>query len=170
MSLRLGNEAAPDVEILHRPLVRPGEKDIVRHDVVVAKRGYDRDHIVVGTSAVLVRHAKYLCKLSDQELVLAYDLLLRACMLLVVIVSRRVARPNHKIDVVLDIVVDPSKGRVDQGKRRIAAGRLCTVDACRSSLAVTCCLSRGTRVRLVERVGVEVYTMSSALVARRALQ
>lgn len=60
----------------------------MRHDVVIAKRRHDRDHIVVDAPAVLVRHAKDLCELLHQEFVLADDLLLCACMLLIVIVSR----------------------------------------------------------------------------------
>jgi hypothetical protein len=42
-------------------------------------------------------------------------------MFLVVVVSRRVARPDYKVDVVLNILLDPFKGLIDQRKRRIAA-------------------------------------------------
>ena len=121
MPLHFRNEAAPDVEILHRPLVRPLEEDVVRHNVVVAKGRHDGDHIVVGPSAVLVRHAKHLPKLLDQKFILAYDLLLRARMLLVVVVSRRVARPDDEVDIIPDIVLDPSECLIDQRKGGVAA-------------------------------------------------
>lgn len=118
--LRLRDKAAPDIQVLHRPLVRSLEKDVVRHDVVIAKCWHDRNHIVVDTSAVLVRHAEYLAKLLNQELVLADDLLLRARMFLVVVVSRRVARPNYEVDIILDIVFDPFERLIHQRKWRIA--------------------------------------------------
>jgi len=121
MPLSFWDEASPNIEVLHSPFVRPLEENVVRHDVVVAKCWHDRDHIVIDPSAILIRHAKHLCKLLYQELILAYDLLLRACMLFVVVVSRRVARPDDKVDIVLDIVLDPSKCLIDERKRRIAA-------------------------------------------------
>ena len=121
MPLCLRDEAAPDVQVLHCPLIWPLKEDIVRHDIIIAKRWHDGDHIVVDSSTVLIRQAKHLPKLLDQELVLTYDLFLRAHMLLVVVVSRRVARPDHKVDIVLDVVLDPFKGLIDQRKRRIAA-------------------------------------------------
>jgi hypothetical protein len=163
MPLRFRNEAAPDVEILHRPLVRPLEEDVVRHDVVVAKGRHDGDYIVIGPSAILVRHAKHLPELLDQKFVLAYDLLLRARMLLVVVVPRRVARPDDEVDIVPNILLDPSESLIDQRKRGVATGRLRAVDTCRSSLAVTCCLRRRARVRLVERIWVEVCILWLAL-------
>jgi hypothetical protein len=86
----------------------------VWHDVVVAKRWHNRNHIVIGTSPVLVRDAKYLPELVNQELILRYDLLLGTSVFLIVVVSRRVAGPDDKVDVVLDVVVDPSERLVDQ--------------------------------------------------------
>jgi hypothetical protein len=162
MPLRFRDETAPDVEILHRPLIRPLEEDVVRHNVVVAKGWHDGDHIVVGSSAVLVRHAKHLPELLDQKLVLAYDLLLRARMLLVIVVPRRVARPDDEVDVVPDILLDPSERLVDQREGGVAPRRLRAIDACGSSLAVTCRLRSRARVRLVERVWVEVCVLWSA--------
>lgn len=120
MSLGLRYEAAPYVQVLHRPLVRSRKEDVVWHDIVVAKRWHNRYHIVVYSSAIFIRHTKHLTKLFDQKLVLTYDLLLRARMLLIVVVSRRVARPDHKIDIVLDIVVYPPKRLIDQREGRIA--------------------------------------------------
>jgi hypothetical protein len=121
MPLRFRDEAAPDVEVLHRPLVRPLEEDVVRHNVIVAKGWDDGDHIVIGPSAVLVRHAKHFPKLLDQKFVLAYDLLLRARMLLVVVVPRRVARPDDEVDIVPDILLDPSERLIDQRKWGVAS-------------------------------------------------
>lgn len=89
----------------------------MRHDVVVPERRHNRDHIVVNSPAVLVGHTKHLSKLCDQELVLTYDLLLRTCMFLVVVVSRRVARPDYEVDIVLNIVVDPSERLIDKRER-----------------------------------------------------
>ena len=156
MSLRFRNEATPDIEVFHRPLIRPLEKDIVRHDVVVAKCWHYGDHIVVGPSAIFIGHAEHLPKLLDQELILAYNLLLRARMLLVVVVPCRVARPDDKVDIVPYVVLNPSKRLIDQRKRGVTTRRLCAIDACRSSLAVTCRFRSRARVRLVERVWVEV--------------
>lgn len=138
MPLRFRDEAAPDIEIFHRPLVRPLEEDVVRHNVVVAKGWHYGYHIVVGPSAVFIRHAEHLPKLLDQELVLAYNLLLRARMLLVVVVPRRVTRPDDKVDIVPYIILDPPESLIDQRKRGVAPRSLCAVDACWSLLAVTC--------------------------------
>lgn len=156
MSLSLRYKAAPDVQVFHRPLVWSGKEDVVWHNIVVAKGWHNRYHIVVYSSAILIRHTKHFTKLFDQELVLAYDLLLRACVFLIVVVSCRVTRPDHKIDLVLDIVVDPSERLIDQRERRVATRRLSAVDACWSSFSMTCCLSCGARVRLIKWVRVEV--------------
>jgi hypothetical protein len=162
MPLRFRDEAAPNVQVLHRPLVRALQENVVRHDVVVAKRRHNWDHIIVGPSPVLVRHTKYLSKLVYQIFILVDDLLLCAGVLLIVVVSRRVACPNNEIDFIPDVVLDPLERLVHQRIWRIASRRLCTVDASRSSLAVACCLFGGARVRLVEGVRVEICDMSSA--------
>lgn len=93
----------------------------MRHDVVIAKRWYNGDDIVADPSAILIRHPKHLGELLYQKLILAYDLLLRARVLLVVVVSRRIACPDYKVDIVLDIVLDPSERLVDQRIWRIAS-------------------------------------------------
>jgi hypothetical protein len=113
MSLCLRNEATPDIQILHRPLIGPGKEDVVRHNIIVAERWHDRDHIVARSSSALVRLAKDLCELIDQKFVLLYNLLLCTRQVFVVVMSRRVARPDDKVYIILDIVVDPSERLVD---------------------------------------------------------
>ena len=162
MPLRLWDEAAPDVQVLHGPLVRALQENVVRHDVVVAKRRHNWNHIIVGPSPVLVRHPEHLSELVYQVFILVNDLLLCAGVLLIVVVSRRVACPNDEINVIPDVVLDPLERLVHQRKRRITPRRLCAVDASRPSLAVACCVLGGARVRLVERVRVEICNLSSA--------
>lgn len=162
MPLRFRDKATPNVQILHRPLVRALQENVVRHDVVVAKCRHNRDHIIVGPSPVLVRHTEDLSELVHQVFILLDDLLLCAGVLLIVVVSRRVACPNDEINIILDVVLDPLERLVHQRIWRIASRRLCAVDASRSSLAVTCCLLGGARVRLVEGVRVEICNRSSA--------
>jgi hypothetical protein len=54
MSLRLGYELPPDVQVLHRPPIRPVGEDIVRHDVIVTKRRHNRYNEVVRAMFIVV--------------------------------------------------------------------------------------------------------------------
>jgi hypothetical protein len=100
--------------------------------------------------------SEYLCKFRDHIFVLLHDLLWCSWKRIVVVVPRRVARPYHKVDVVLDVIVDPLECLVDERIGRVAAGRLCAVYACRPALAMACCLFCGAGICLVEGIGMKV--------------
>lgn len=77
VSLGLGDEAAPDVQVAHCPRVGSAGEDVVGHDVVVAKRRHNGYHKVAGPTARLVS-PKDIDKLGDHELVLVDNLLVGA--------------------------------------------------------------------------------------------
>ena len=165
MSLHLGYEAAPNVQVFRRPPVGTAEEDVMRHDIVVAKRRHNRnDKVVDGPVMVMMPVAKNLCELGDHKFVLLYHLPLRARYVFIVVVSRRVARPDDEVDVVLDILVDPLERLVDERERRVAARRLGAIHARRPMSAMAGCVRRCARVGLVKRIGVEVWKRVSAVV------
>ena len=136
----------------------------MRHYVVVAESRHDRYDKVMGAVA-MATVSKDVGKPRDHVLILLYDLLLRPRYVLVIVVSRRVARPYDKVDVVLDIVLDPLERLVNERIRRVAASRLCAVESSGPAFAVACCFSGGARICLVEWVRVEVCRMTLAAAA-----
>ena len=117
-------------------------------DVIVTKRGHNGDMriITIPAKGLLESlcypsvHAKHLIGVSRNPLI--------------AVVPSRVARPDHKIDIVLDIFFDPFKGGIYEGVRRITVGILSAVDASRALAAVAGLIRRG--VKLVEGVWMEV--------------
>jgi hypothetical protein len=91
---------------------------------------------------------------------LLYDLLLCPRYFLVIVVSRRVARPYNKVYIILDVVVYPLERLVDKREGRVAAGGFGAVDAGRAMFAVAGGVRCGARIRLVEWVWVEVWAIS----------
>lgn len=71
MSLRLGDETPPNVQVLHGPPIGPTEEDVMGHDVVIAKGRHNRNDEIVGGRAGVSGLAKDVCKLGNHELVLA---------------------------------------------------------------------------------------------------
>lgn len=130
----------------------------MRHDIVVAERRYDWNRKVIGRVLVpvILALSKHLGELLHHQLILLYDLLLCAWNLLVVIVSRRITRPDDKIYAVFQILFNPLERLVDQRYGCVAAGRLRAVDSRRSAFPVTCRLRLGTRICLEKWVGVNV--------------
>lgn len=72
--------------------------------------------------------------------------------------ARRVASPDDKVYVVLDIVLDPFERLVDEGEGGVAGRRLCAVDTGGPMAAMAGGICSGARVRLVEGVGMEVWS------------
>jgi hypothetical protein len=99
-------------------------------------------------------------KFRDHVLILLDDLLLRPWYLVIVIVSRRVARPYNKVDMVFYIVFYPLERLIDQRKRRVAAGGFCAVDASRSAFAMARSVCLCARICLVEGVWMKVCGMT----------
>lgn len=99
---------------------------------------------------------KHLGELADDKLVLVYDLFRRTRNLLVVVVPCRVARPDDEIDVVLEMLIDPFECLIDQRKGRVTTGCLSAVDTSRTMPTVAGVTRAGTRIRLVEGIGVYV--------------
>lgn len=159
MSLYLGYESTPDIQVIHRPGIWAASEDVVRHNVVVAKSRHNGNDKIVGAMARL-GISKDLYKFRDHELVLVDNLIVCSRYLLVIVVARRVACPYDEVDFILDVVLYPLKRLVDQGKRRVAARRLCAVDARGSSFSVACCAGFCAGICLVERVWVEVCIMT----------
>lgn len=159
MSLCLGYESAPNVQVIHCPRIWAASEDVMRHNVVVAKSRHNGNDKIVGPMA-RPGISKDLYKLRDHELVLVDNLIVCSRYLLVIVVARRVACPYDEVDFILDVVLYPLERLVDKGKRRVAARRLCAVDARGPSLAMACCIGCCAGICLVERVGVEVCTMT----------
>ena len=137
MSLLFWNEFPPNVQVPHRPAIGAAREDVMRHYVVVAESRHDRYDKVMGAVA-MATVSKDVGKPRDHVLILLYDLLLRPRYVLVIVVSRRVARPYDKVDVVLDIVLDPLERLVNERIRRVAASRLCAVESSGPASAVAC--------------------------------
>jgi hypothetical protein len=75
MPLSLWYEVPPHVEILLSPAIWTRKKDVVWHDVVVAKRwdyGYDP---LVSMAIVPLARSKDLFEFGDHELILLHNLL-----------------------------------------------------------------------------------------------
>jgi hypothetical protein len=165
MSLRLGDKTLPDIQVFGRPLVRPTQEDVVRHDIIVAKSRHDRDlEVMLGIHMVLgAARSKHVCKFCDQQLILRNDLLLCSWYLLIIIVARRVAGPYDEVYAISQVLVDPFEGLVNQGEGGIAAGRLAAIHACRSSFAVASGICFGAGICLVEGVWVEIWSAVSVV-------
>jgi hypothetical protein len=162
VSLGLGYESSPDIQILHGPFVRAGQQNVVRHDVVVSKRRHD-GYLKRLRWVLAVAVPKDLGQLLHHELVLRDDLALGAGQFLVVVVACRVAGPHNEINIVGYIVFDPVQGRVDKRHGRVACRRLGAVVARGAMFAVAGCVLLGARVRLVVRVGMEELRQSQIL-------
>ena len=158
MPLRLGNEAPPYIEILDRPSVWAACEDIVWHDIVVSESGYYRYREAIRAMA-LAALSKDFGEFRDHVFVLLDNLLLRPWYILVVVVSRRVARPYYEVYMVLYVVFYPLESLVDERKGRIAAGCFCAVQASGSMSAMARCIRFCARICLVKRVWMEVCVM-----------
>ena len=165
MDLLLRHELPPNRRESLQPRIRPWAQDVVRQDVVVPQRGHDWDSEVVERILVVVvlGLAEHLEELAHDELVLVEDLPGRARDPVVVVVPRRVARPQHEVDRVLQVVVDPSERRVDQGDGAVACRCLGPVQTCRPRASVAGVILLRRRVSLEEWVGVDVCGKSERL-------
>ena len=70
--------------------------------------------------------------------------------------TRRIASPDDKVDRVLEFVANPVEGGIDERDRRVAVGRLGTVEACGAMASMAHAVFIYRRVDLVERVRVKV--------------
>lgn len=156
MPLCLGDEASPDVEVLDGPFVWAGEQDIVRHDIVVAKRRHNGYLERLGGVLPILAIAKDLGQLLHHELVLRDDFILRAGVFLVVVVACRVAGPDDEVDVVGDMLFYPVERCVDEGDGRVACRRFGAVVASGPMFVVAGGRRLGAGVGPVVRVGMEV--------------
>jgi len=71
--------------------------------------------------------SKNLCKFGDDELVLLDDLFSCTWNCVIVIMACGVAGPYHKVDIVLEILLDPFECLVNEGDRAVAARGLGSV-------------------------------------------
>jgi len=71
-------------------------------------------------------------------------------------VAGAVAGPDDEVDLVLEVLLDPGEGGVDEGVRGVAVGRLGAVGAGVALAAVAGVVLVGRGVAFVELVGVEV--------------
>lgn len=162
MPLRLRDKPPPNIGVFHSPFIRPTQQNIMRHNVVISKSRDDRNPECLRRIFLIRPTAKHLGELLHHKLILRDYLILSARLLLVVIVSRRVAGPDDKIHVIGYIVLDPVHGRVDEGNGRVAARCFGAIVAGRSMFSVAGSVRLGARIRLVVRVWMEVWTTSLA--------
>lgn len=73
--------------------------------------------------------AKYIQKLVRDESVRTQNLVLGSRDLFVAVMACRVARPYNKIDMILDVFLDPFECRVHEREGRVAIRGFCTVRA-----------------------------------------
>jgi hypothetical protein len=121
MPLLFGYELSPDIAVCLEPLVWARGEDIMRQDIIVAKRGHD------GEGGSVVAAAEDLSEPLRYPSVGAEDLICISRKLLVAIMSRRISRPHHKIDVILYVFLNPFEGFIYERERSIAVGGFCAV-------------------------------------------
>ena len=151
VALLLGDEVAPDVGVLPEPLVGPRAQDVVRQDVVVPKVGHHGD---AQAGAALV--GEQLGEPVGDPPVGPQHLVRVARQLLVAVVAGAVAGPDDEVDLVPEVGRDPVERRIHERVGRVAAGRLGAVDARGAAAPVAGAVLVRGRVRLVERVRVNV--------------
>jgi hypothetical protein len=150
MPLLLRNEISPDITVGLEPLVGSSQEDVVREHVIVAKCGYygDRKSVAI--------FAEDFSELIHCPSVGAQHLTFVPRNLLIAVVPRRVSRPYHEVNVILEVLRDPLEGRVYKREGRIAIGgfgAVCTSGSL-STMAGRVLVSR--RMNFVERIGMEI--------------
>lgn len=168
MSLRFRHNPPPYLLIILRPPIRPLNKDIMRQNVVIPKRRHNRyPELLQARPVIAFASPKHLFELVHQHAVLAQHLRFRSRDLLVVVVARRVARPDYKVDFVGEVLGDPGEGCVDEGQGGVAVAGFGAVVACCAMAAVTGEAGFGGGVRFVEGVGVDVFGGPSLVAVQR---
>lgn len=150
VTLRFGDEAAPDITVGVQPLIGAGIEDVVREEIIVAK-GRDDGDVKFAMFASDSVH-----EFVGEDAVGAEDGTAITGVLLVAVVTGRVARPDDKVDIVLDVGLDPIEGGVDEGEGGVAVGLLCAVRSGMASLAVAGDALLRRRMRFVELVGMQI--------------
>jgi hypothetical protein len=114
--LYLGDEITPDIEVAAGPEVWPSLEDIVRQDIIVAKGGNDWNDLVICRIVIrlLVVLSEDFVEFSHEQLVELGDLLDVSGNFLIVVVTRRIASPDDKVDRVLELVANPVEGGIDE--------------------------------------------------------
>lgn len=136
-----------------RPPVRPGSEDVVWQDIIVAKGGHNRYYKVFLWISIF---SKYLPELADQQFIQVYHLLLGSRDLVVVIMAGRISCPDHEVDFVSKVMIDPGEGAICQRDWGVTICCLGSVEAGRTRAPVTDIVFGGRGVGFVERIGVEV--------------
>jgi hypothetical protein len=132
----------------------------VRQDVVVANAGNDRYDVMIariGIVIIAVVFAKDFEHLVDHELVELGDLSRRAWVVLVVVMTGRVSRPDDKVDLISELFSKPFYRFVDECYRAVAIADLGTVDTSWALSMVTGSVFGCGRIYFVETVGMEVW-------------
>jgi hypothetical protein len=103
----------------------------MREDVVVPECWNYRDDKVVGGVGIVyvVRLPKDFDKLFHHIFIEFDDLLVRSRESFIIVMPSRIASPNHEINLIFDIVLNPLEGRVDQGKGSVAVCHFGTIIA-----------------------------------------
>ena len=129
-----------------------------RH-VVVPKCGHDwhRHSRNAPRYSDVVPKTKQSDPLSRHIVVEVHDLVGGAWNLLVIIMPSRVSGPNHEVDVILEILLNPAEGLVDQGKGGIAF-RARGTKVSRRPLAVMTRIIVDGGNGLVVLIGVEIWS------------
>ena len=116
------HESTPDVLKFPCPPVWASSEDIVWKNVVIAKGGHDwDDEAVKGVLRIdLASLAKDLYEFVDHVSVEIGYLFVVPWVVFVIVVSRGVTCPDHKINVISYIFGDPVECGINEGERRIA--------------------------------------------------
>ncbi len=139
----------------------------MRHHVVVAdgRDDGDQESIVMVRCVLSPFVTEYLDEFVGQIPILIQNLLFRPGNPLVVGMSGGVSGPDHKIDRVPKVAIDPFEGLVDEREGRIAVRCLGAVEPCWTESSMACCIFFGGGVDLVKWVRMEVLNMDRVLLS-----
>ncbi|RCI07880.1 hypothetical protein L249_5874 [Ophiocordyceps polyrhachis-furcata BCC 54312] len=132
LALLVGDEALPQVAVGPKPAVGPGAERVVRQEIIVAEIGHHRHR------QPAIGRGKGVQELCGDGPVRFEDAGGVSRVFIITAVTGRVAGPNDKVDVILDIASYPVKGGVDEGPRRVATRLFRAVEAGRTVTAMAC--------------------------------
>lgn len=152
------DEIPPYLAVRPGPFIRASRELIMWRDIIVSNCRDHRHGASIHSTAI--GNPKDLDELVRDQPVLIKHLLLGSRDLFVIRVTRRVSGPDDKVYRVLQVCLDPSEGRVDERKRRVAVAHLGAVVACGAGSSMACRIALGGRMDLVERVRMQVCVRS----------
>lgn len=122
MPLLFRYELTPKILVFSCPYIWPFEENVVRKYIVVPERWDDwNQEVVVGIVIIEpILLAPYLDELFHHKLVLRDDLVACAGYMFIIVMACTVPGPYNKVDLVLQVILDPLEGGIDKRVWRVA--------------------------------------------------